>query len=41
MVANHTVIGLGSIVTGNHEDEYTILAGNPAVVSKKRVKWKE
>jgi acetyltransferase-like isoleucine patch superfamily enzyme len=41
VVANNTVIGLASVVTGKYEQEYTVLAGNPAIVIKKDVKWKE
>ncbi len=40
-VANNNVFALGSIVTGKHEQENTIIAGNPAKVIKKNIIWQE
>lgn len=36
---NNTIVGIGSIVNKSFEEEYTILAGNPAKVIKRERKW--
>jgi acetyltransferase-like isoleucine patch superfamily enzyme len=35
-IGHHTFVGMGAVVAGNHnEQNYVLLAGNPAMVRKK------
>lgn len=36
---NHTIVGANSVVVNGFNEEYTIMAGNPAKVIKKDVYW--
>ncbi len=38
-IANNNIVGSGSVVSGKFNDEYTIIAGNPAEVIKRDVDW--
>lgn len=35
----NTIVGIGAVVTKEFNEEYTIIAGNPAKVIKKNVIW--
>lgn len=39
IIPANTVVGLQSVVTKSFREEFTALAGNPAKVIKKGVKW--
>ncbi len=38
-IAAHSVIATGSVVTGKHDEEGVILAGNPAKIVKRHITW--
>lgn len=38
-IAPNSIIGIGSIVSGEFHEEYTCIAGNPAKVVKREVSW--
>lgn len=38
-IPNNTIVGAGSIVTKEFEEEYTIIGGNPAKILKRNVIW--
>lgn len=40
-VANNILIGLGSVVNSNFNETFTIILGNPAVVVKKQIDWRQ
>lgn len=39
IIADETVVGAGSVVTGQFYDEHVVIAGNPAKVVRKGVRW--
>ncbi|MFT4255326.1 MAG: hypothetical protein QM608_22930 [Caulobacter sp.] len=39
MIANETVVGAGSVVTRRFDEEHVVIAGNPARVVRKGVRW--
>ena len=39
IIPNNTIIGLRSIVTKKFTEENTLIAGNPAVITKRNIKW--
>lgn len=40
-IANNVVVGAGSCLRGVYKDSNVIVSGNPAVVTKRNVMWKE
>lgn len=38
-VSSNSIVGLGSVVSGNFSEENVILAGNPAKIVKRDVEW--
>lgn len=39
VIPNNTIVGMGAVVSGKFEQEYTCIAGNPAKVVKHNVDW--
>lgn len=40
-LADHSIVGLGSVVVNKYETKNTIMAGNPIKIIKKNVTWKK
>lgn len=38
-LTSHTTVGAGSVLRGHYEEPCTVLAGNPAIVVRRGVKW--
>lgn len=41
IIPNNTIIGAGSVVTGIFKDENTAIAGNPAKIVRKNLRWEK